>query len=75
MCLHNRLKVSTLFEWTGSLWIGVASAVLSGKVHRWKAPGLEWSTCSTSGPASVDEKGDVEGQVDRGIGGSGWRDW
>lgn len=63
MLLHSLLNAFTLSACTGSRWIGVPSGVPSGKVHRWKAPGLEWRTCSTSGPGRVAEKGTLKDRL------------
>ena len=76
---HDFLSASTLLACTGSLWIGVPSSVPSGKVQRWKAPGLECKTSSGSGPARLEEKGTlndrltVESTPDGGVtGGAPW---
>jgi len=57
ICRHNLCKPSTLLVCTGSWCTGVPSGVPSGNVQRCRAPGLAWSTSSTSGPAKAAENG------------------
>lgn len=57
---HNRLKFSTLLAWTGSLCVGIPSAVPSGSVQRGKAPGLACKTSHTSGPVRFEAKGTLK---------------
>ena len=63
ICRQSFLRASILSEWTGSLCMGVPSAVPTGNVQRWNAAGLEWSTSSTSGPGKLDAKGTLKARL------------
>ena len=60
---HKFRRLSTFWACTGSLWVGVASAVPSGWVHRAFAPGLAHMMSSGSGPARFDEKGTLKDRL------------
>jgi len=57
---HRLRRLSTFWAWTGSLWVGVPSAVPSGWVHRAFAPGLAHMMSSGSGPCRLEEKGTLK---------------
>ena len=58
--LHRFRRLSTFWAWTGSLCVGVWSAVPSGWVQRAFAPGLAHMMSSGSGPARLEEKGTLK---------------
>jgi hypothetical protein len=60
---HRFRRLSTFCAWTGSLCVGVASAVPSGWVQRAFAPGLAHMMSSGSGPARFDEKGTLKDRL------------
>lgn len=57
---HRARRLSTFWAWTGSLWVGVPSAVPSGMVQRAFAPGLAHMMSSGSGPARLLLKGTLK---------------
>jgi hypothetical protein len=60
---HKLRRLSTFWAWTGSLCVGVFSAVASGWVQRAFAPGLAHMMSSGSGPARFDEKGTLKDRL------------
>jgi len=60
---HRFRRLSTFWAWTGSLWVGVASAVPSGWAQRAFAPGLAHMMSSGSGPGRFDEKGTLKDRL------------
>jgi hypothetical protein len=60
---HRLRRLSTFWAWTGSLCVGVASAVPSAWVQRAFAPGLAHMMSSGSGPGRFDEKGTLKDRL------------
>ena len=58
--LHSLRNDSMLLRCTGSLYVGLAGSVLSGKVHRCRASGVAWRISSLSGPGKLEEKGTLK---------------
>jgi hypothetical protein len=60
---HRLRRLSTFWAWTGSLWVGMGSAVGSGMVQRAFAPGLAHMMSSGSGPLRLEEKGTLKDRL------------